>query len=84
MDAISHEVAKEKLDETLDAVCKNHTPVVITRPFEEAVVLMSLSDFNSLRETEYLLGNPENAAHLRHSIAEAESGKLTTVSVDDL
>jgi len=40
----------------------------------EQVVLMPLDEFNSWKETSYLLANPTNAAHLRRSIAEAESG----------
>ena len=35
---------------------------------------MPLDEFNSWKETLYLLGNPANAAHLRRSVAEAESG----------
>jgi antitoxin YefM len=36
---------------------------------------MPLDEFNSSKETLYLLANPANAAHLRRSIAEAEAGK---------
>ena len=35
---------------------------------------MPLDEFNSWKETLYLLGNPANAAHLRRSVAELESG----------
>jgi antitoxin YefM len=36
---------------------------------------MPLDEFNSWKETLYLLSNPANAAHLRRSIAEAKAGK---------
>lgn len=84
MDAIPYATAEQKLGETLDAVCENHTPVIVTRPTGEAVVILSLSDFNSIQETMYLLENPANAEHLRQSIAAAEAGKVTAVSVDEL
>ena len=41
----------------------------------EQVVLMPLDEFNSWQESLYLLASPKNAAHLRRSIAEAESGQ---------
>ena len=41
----------------------------------EQVVLMPLDEFNSWKETLYLLASPNNAAHLRRSIAEAKSGQ---------
>jgi antitoxin YefM len=37
------------------------------------VVLMPLEEFNSWKETLYLLASPANVALLRRSIAEAES-----------
>ena len=39
------------------------------------VVVMPLDEFNSWKETLYLLSNPANAAHLRRSIAQANSGQ---------
>ena len=35
---------------------------------------MPLDEINSWKETLYLLSNPANAANLRRSIAESESG----------
>jgi antitoxin YefM len=37
--------------------------------------LMPLGEFNSWKETLYLLSSPVNAAQLRRSIAEAEAGQ---------
>jgi antitoxin YefM len=48
--------------------------IVVTDKGDQ-VVLMPLDEYNSWKETHYLLGNPSNAAHLRHSILEGESGK---------
>ena len=84
MDAITYTAARQHLAQTMDAVCENHTPIIITRQKADPVVMMSLADFNSIQETAYLLGNPANAEVLRASIADAEQGKLTTVSLDDL
>lgn len=84
MDAITYTSARQQLAQTMNEVCENHTPVIITRQRAEAVVMMSLSDFNSIQETAYLLSNPANAERLRASVADAEAGKLITTSLADL
>ncbi|MBM4077485.1 MAG: type II toxin-antitoxin system prevent-host-death family antitoxin, partial [Planctomycetes bacterium] len=47
--------------------------IVVTENGQQ-VVMMPLDDFQSWQETQYLLSNPANAAHLRRSIAEVEMG----------
>lgn len=84
MDAITYTAARQQLAQTMNAVCENHAPVIITRQKAEAVVMMSLSDFNSIQETAYLLSNPANAERLRGSVADAEAGKLITTSLAEL
>lgn len=39
-------------------VCDNHDPVIITRRRDQAVVMMSLENYESLEETSYLLRSP--------------------------
>jgi antitoxin YefM len=48
--------------------------VVITRAGHEPVVIVSLDDYESLKETAYLLRNPANASRLLRSIERLESG----------
>ena len=84
MDAVSYDTAKMKLGETMDSVCRNHAPVIVIRPDEPAVVFISLEDYNSIQETAYLLGTPANASRLRHSVADAEAGRTTRVTLDAL
>lgn len=75
MDAITYSTARAKLADTMDRVCDDHEPVIITRNGEQAVVMMSLEDFKSLEETAYLLRSPKNARRLLESITALESGK---------
>lgn len=84
MDAITYSAARQNLAQTMNSVCENHAPVIITRQKSEPVVLMSLADFNSIQETAYLLGNPANAAHLRESLAQVERDELVSCSLDEL
>ena len=75
MDAISYTVARANLAKTMEKVCRDHDPVIITRKREAAVVMISLEDFHAMEETAYLLRTPANARRLLESIAELEAGK---------
>jgi len=75
MDAISYTVARANLAKTMEQVCNNHAPVIITRKRESPVVMMSLEDYEAMEETTYLLRSPANARHLLESIDELENGK---------
>ena len=74
MDAISYTAARANLAKTMANVCDDHAPIIITRKSEDPVVMMSLEDYNALRETTYLLRSPANARALLASIAELEAG----------
>jgi len=74
MEAFTLNEAKTKLEELIDQVIFDAEPAIVVTDAGQRVVLMSLDEFNSWQETLYLLSNPANAAHLRQSISEAESG----------
>ena len=74
MDAITYSTARANLADTMDRVCEDHEPIIITRNGEQAVVMISLEDFKALEETSYLLRSPKNARRLLESIAALESG----------
>lgn len=76
-EAITYTDARQNLATKMAEVCDTHEPVIITRRKAEAVVMMSLRDYNSIAETAYLLKSPANAARLRESVRAAESGKAT-------
>lgn len=74
MNAISYTVAKTNLAKTMQQVCEDHSPVIITRNKAQSVVMMSLEDYEALQETAYLLRTPKNARRLLESVAELERG----------
>ena len=75
MKAISYTAARENLASTIDEVCEDRSPVIITRKRNQAVVMMSLEDYESLEETSYLLRVPANAQRLQESIEGLEKGE---------
>jgi antitoxin YefM len=77
MDAISYTSARANLASTMEQVCNDHAPIIITRKSEAPVVMMSLEDYQAMEETTYLLRSPANARNLLESIAELEAGKGT-------
>lgn len=74
MKTMSYSESRAKYAETLDSVVNDREEVVITRAGHEPVVIVSLADYQSLKETAYLLRSPENARRLITSIERLESG----------
>ena len=77
MDATSYTVVRANLAKTMEKVCNDHAPVIITRKRESPVVMISMEDFQAMEETAYLLRSPANARRLLESIAELEAGSGT-------
>ncbi|WP_374336784.1 type II toxin-antitoxin system Phd/YefM family antitoxin [Methyloversatilis sp.] len=77
MDAITYSSARANLARTMDRVCNDHEPLIITRNGDQAVVMLSLEDFQALEETAYLLRNPANAKRLLSATTQLDAGKGT-------
>lgn len=84
MTAITYTAARENLASTMDRVCVDHDPVIITRNRDQAVVMLSLDDYESLQETAYLLRSPANARRLLASIESLNAGKNIRKGIKDL
>ena len=75
MKAIAYTTARQNLASTMDEVCRDHAPIIVTRKKSDSVVIMSLDDYEALEETAYLLRSPKNVRRLVESIAQLEDGK---------
>ena len=75
MDALTYSAARANLASTMDRVCNDHEPLIITRNGEQAVVMPSLEDYNALEETAYLLRNPTNAKRLLEAVEQLNAGQ---------
>jgi len=78
MRTMSYSESRAHYAEVLDAVVDDREEVVITRAGHEPVVIVSLEDYESLKETAYLMRSPENARRLRRSIDQLERGEGVT------
>jgi antitoxin YefM len=74
MNALTYSQVRINLAKTMDKVCDDHSPVIITRRSQRSVVMISLEDYQAIEETAYLLRSPKNARRLLQSIVELESG----------
>jgi prevent-host-death family protein len=71
---MTYSESRARYAETLSAVVDDREEVIITRAGHEPVVIVSLDDYESLKETAYLLKSPANARRLLRSIERLESG----------
>ena len=74
MRTMTYSESRAKYAETLTAVADDREEVIITRAGHEPVVIVSLDDYQALKETAYLLRSPENARRLLLAIDRLESG----------
>ncbi len=75
MKAISYTAVRSNLAKTMESICDDHEPVVITRKNERSVVMLSLEDYQALEETAYLLRSPKNMKRLIESISRLENAE---------
>ena len=73
MSAVSYSQLRANLASIMEEVCESHQPTIVTRQKANSVVMMSLADYESMRETCYLMGNARNATRLMKSIEEIEN-----------
>jgi len=82
MKAITYAAARKNLASTINRVCEDNAPVIITRNRDQAVVMLSLSEYESLEETAHLLRSPANAKHLLDSIEAIKRGKVVRKKIN--
>lgn len=77
MKTMSYSDSRAHYAEMLDTVTDDREEVIITRAGHEPVVVVSLDDYESLKETAYLLESPANARRLLASIEQLENSDGT-------
>lgn len=80
---ISIQLLKKDLNNQFDSVCKSKRKLIVKKN-NESVVIISLSEFNSMKETAYLLSTENNRKHLSKSLAQAKKKQVVKVDFSDL
>ena len=75
MRTLNYTTARQNLASAIDKVVDDHTPLVITKGSDKAVIMMSLDDWNAWQETMYLLRSPANAERLLRATDDFDKGK---------
>ncbi len=75
MKTMSYTESRARYAEVLDSVTDDREEVVITRAGHEPVVIVSLEDYESLKETAYLMRSPANARRLLDAMERLEAGR---------
>ncbi|MDA8369680.1 MAG: type II toxin-antitoxin system prevent-host-death family antitoxin [Nocardiopsaceae bacterium] len=83
MKTITYSESRANYAATLDSVIEDREEVVVTRAGREPVVMVALSEYETLKETAYLLRSPENARRLVSAIEELEAGRGIEREIDE-
>ena len=75
MKTMSYTESRARYAEVLDSVANDREEVIITRAGHDPVVIVSLEDYQSLRETAYLMRSPANARRLLDAMERLEAGR---------
>ncbi len=84
MQVVSMTEARNNFKAIFDAVFHDNDEVIIHRKGRENVVVIPFDEYNSMKETNYLLSNKNNAVHLYESIKQLREGKVTIKNIDEL
>jgi len=76
MEAVNYSDLRSNLKSHMDKVYHNHEPLIVTRKGNQNLVMISLEDYNSLTETQYLLSSKNNEERLERSLNDARNQNL--------
>ena len=75
---------RKNLKTEMDRVLEDGDALVVERGYNKGVVLISLEEYNSIVETEYIMSNPQVVADIERSRKEFEEGKFVELDLEKL
>src|SRR5947209_4043326 len=84
VDVTTYSEARQTLARLMDRVVKDNEPVIVARKKRGSVVLVSLSEWNSIQETLHLNSTRANTKALMKAMDELEAGKGVEMTMKEL
>ena len=75
---------RKKMKEKLNLISKENQHIIIHRSGNEDIIMTPLSEYNSWKETAYLLSTEANKKHLEESLKQAKTGETSQIDLDHL
>ena len=75
---------RTSLKSYLDTVVQNNEPLIVHRPSNNSVVIISLDDYNAIRETAYIASSPAMVKRIHAAEKNINEGKGTKINIDEL
>ena len=82
MKTLTYTSLRNNLSSVLNEIENDQDVYKITRRNHDDIIMIPKSDYDSLKETLYLLSNPNNAKHLNVSIKQDQKGEYESVNLD--
>ena len=84
MKVVSLSELRSNIAKHFDSIEADRDELIVTRQNREPMVVMSLTDFESWKETIHLTASPANRDHLMRSIRSLNAGDGVSKSLDDM
>lgn len=78
MTTLSYTHTRNNLAKVLEQAEDNHEPIVVTRSGKKPSVIMSMEEYESLKETLHLLSSPNNALRMQQSLKDYRAGNFVS------
>jgi len=75
---------RNNLKSYLDSVINDCEPLIVHRPANTSVVVISLEEYNAIKETVYLTSSPEMMKRLQDAENHMKAGKGLKINIADL
>jgi len=82
MQAVQYSHAKNNLRNMIKQVCDNFEEFIITTKEKQSVMLISQDEYNSMKETIYLLSSKNNRNRLLSAIEQIENANFIKKEID--
>ncbi len=82
MQAVLYSHARNNLRNIINQVCDNFEEFIITTKDKRSVVLISQEEYNSMKETIYLLSSKNNRDRLLDAVDQIENAKFLQKEID--